>query len=386
MLVAIYVATVAVIPVASLNAKTETIGTPSRPAVSIAWPKYGQSAVGAVGFGKLSESGDQKPTPIASIAKVITALAVLKHRPIVEGQSPSIITMTAEDEALYYKYLAEGQSHVPIETGQQLTQYEALQALLLPSANNMADALTRWAFGTNQEYLDFVNPFTKTIGMKNTSIADASGFSPQTVSTAADLVLLAEIAMDHPVISEIVSQEEANIPGTGKIYNVNNLLGYQGINGIKTGNTDEAGGCYMFSAKREHAGGHNATVVGVIMGAPDRSQAINDSLPVLEDTFKAFSVLSPVRTGQIVGIIEQPGGGSTNIIVGRGLTELAWNNQKPEYEIMLNNLKSYVEQSEEVGQLEVLLGNMTHTVPLVAERQLAKKSFIWRIRHAAGYL
>lgn len=385
-LVAIYVTVVSVIPVAQLSARADTIGAPSRPAVSLAWPRYGQAAVGAVGFGKLAESGEQKPLPIASVAKVITALAVLKHRPIAEGQPPAVLTMNAEDEALYYQYLAEGQSHVAVESGQQLTQYQALQALLLPSANNMAEALTRWAFGSTQEYLDFVNPFTKTIGMKNTTIADASGFSPQTVSTAADLVLLAEIAMDHPVISDIVSQAEADLPGTGRIYNVNNLLGHQGVNGIKTGNTDEAGGCYLFSAKREVDGGHTATIVGAIMGAPDRSQAINDSLPVMEDAFRAFAVIGPVRTGQIVGRIDQAGGGHTNIVVGRGLTELAWGDHKPTYDIKLNNLNSYVAQSEEVGQLTVSLGNMTHTVPLVAEQPLAKKSFLWRIRHAAGYL
>ena len=385
-LAAIYVSVVSVVPIAPLNAKADTIGAPSRPAVSLPWPKYGQSAVGAVGFGKLAENGEQKPLPIASVAKVITALAVLKQRPIIEGQPEAILTMTQEDVALYHQHFAEGQSHVRVEEGEQLTQYQALQALLLPSANNMAEALARWAFGSTQEYLEFVNSFTKTLGMKNTTIADTSGFSPQTVSTAADLVLLAEIAMNNPVISEIVRQGEAEIPVAGKIYNVNNLVGQQGVIGIKTGNTDEAGGCYLFSAERQIDGGHKATIVGAIMGAPDRAQAIGDSLPLMEDTFKAFAVISPVRTGQIVGRIDQAGGNHTSIIVGRGMTELAWGDNKPVYDIKLKPLQSYVQQSEEVGQLTVSLGNMTHNTPLVAEQSLDKKSFLWRIRHAAGYL
>ncbi len=99
-----------------------------------------------------------------------------------------------------------------------------------------------------------------------------------------DLVKLAEIAINHPVISEIVKQEQADLPVAGTVYNVNNLLGKHGVIGIKTGNTDEAGGCYLFSARRKIDATHEITVVGAIMGAPARDKALNDSLPLLDET------------------------------------------------------------------------------------------------------
>lgn len=385
-LVAIYVAVVSVIPAAPLQASTESIAPPLGTVISLPWPRYGQSAIGAVGFGLLAQNGDQNPTPIASVAKVITALAVLKERPITEGQPPAILTMTQEDVALYRQYAAEGQSHVAVEAGEQLTEYQALQALLLPSANNMAEVLARWAFGSQQNYLDFVNPFTKTLGMKNTTIADASGFSPQTVSTATDLALLAEIAMNHPVISEIVGQAEADIPVAGRIQNVNNLLGQQGIVGIKTGNTDEAGGCYLFSSRRDIDSENKVTLIGVIIGAPTRQQALEDSLPLIDEAFKGFKVTSPVRTNQIVGKIKQPGGSETEVVVGQGLAELTWGDQKPNYEVKLKPMGADVKQSQEVGKLTVILGNMTHDVPLVAAETIPRGSLFWRVRRAAGYL
>src|SRR3990167_8061991 len=57
----------------------------------------------------------------------------------------------------------------------------------------------------------FVNGFTNTLGLINTNIADASGFSPKTTSNAVDLTKLAEIAMNHPAIAEIVAQPQANL-------------------------------------------------------------------------------------------------------------------------------------------------------------------------------
>lgn len=384
-LILIYVLVVAVIPPAALQARNLPVTLPNQPSVGIPWPNYGQAAIGAVGFGLLAQHGDPKPLPMASVAKVVTALAVLKQRPIIEGQPTGIITITADDVATYKQYLSEGQSYVPVEVGEQLTQYQALQALLLPSANNIADILARWAFGSQLNYLEFVNPFTKTLGLKNTTLTDASGFSPQTVSTAEDLTLLAEIAMNTPIIAEIVSQPQADLPVAGTVYNVNRLVGHNGIIGIKTGNTDEAGGCYLFSVRRTVAE-QEVTLVGAIMGAPNLSQSIDDALPLIESSFKAFAVTTPIHTSQIVGEINQPGGKRTPIVVRQGLTLLAWGDQKPDVKVKINGLGSSVKQNEEVGNMEVNLGNMSYTLPLVAADSLPRPSLGWRIRHVGGYL
>src|SRR3989344_5258265 len=224
-----YVVSALVVPMPDLQVDSAAPKTLPAGSVNIPWPTYGQTAIGAVGYGILSQNGDQKPLPIASVAKVMTAIAVLKAHPMQPGTQGETITITKEDVAVYNRYILEGQSAVEVEAGEQLTQYQALQALLLPSANNMADVLARWAFGSLEEYIGFVNSFTKTLGMENTVIADASGFSPKTTSTAIDLAKLAEIAMNHPTVAEIVAQPQANLPVAGIVYNVNNQLGSNGI-------------------------------------------------------------------------------------------------------------------------------------------------------------
>ena len=381
-----YVVSALVVPMPDLQVDSAAPKTLPAGSVNIPWPTYGQTAIGAVGYGILSQNGDQKPLPIASVAKVMTAIAVLKAHPMQPGTQGETITITKEDVAVYNRYILEGQSAVEVEAGEQLTQYQALQALLLPSANNMADVLARWAFGSLEEYIGFVNSFTKTLGMENTVIADASGFSPKTTSTAIDLAKLAEIAMNHPTVAEIVAQPQANLPVAGIVYNVNNQLGSNGIVGIKTGNTDEAGGCYMFAASRKIDENNTITVFGVIMGAPDLATAIADSLPLLDETFKNFRVIKPVGTNQVVGKLTQAGGGGVPIIVHQGKAVVGWVGQAPRVEISVDAKSAPVIAGDKVGELTLYVGNMTHEMNLIAADSVAAHTVLWRLRHAGGYL
>jgi D-alanyl-D-alanine carboxypeptidase (penicillin-binding protein 5/6) len=113
----------------------------------IAWPSTGQSAVAVAGNPVVTSHGVQTPTPTASVAKLITSLVVLQAKPLSVGQQGPAITLTASDVAIYRQYLSEQGSVVPVEAGESITEYQMLQAMLLPSANNMADSLAIWAFG-----------------------------------------------------------------------------------------------------------------------------------------------------------------------------------------------------------------------------------------------
>lgn len=386
LIVVVYALTVLVVPLPLLQADTGTVKVTAGAPVSLPWPSYGQAAVGAVGYGLLDQHGDPKQLPIASVAKVITAVAVLKVKPIAPGESGETIIITPADEAMYYSYISEGQSSVAVTAGETWTQYQALQALMLPSANNMAETLARWAFGSTENYLAFVNPFTKTLGMTNTVVADASGYNPGTMSTAVDLAKLAEIAMNSPTLAQIVSQQKADLPTAGTVFNVNDLLGTNGIVGIKTGTTDEAGGCYMFAAKRVIEGNHSVTLVGVIIGAPSRARAMNDSLPIIDEMFKGFRLQTPVTTGQVVGELSQSSGAKVPIVVKQGLAVVMWANQTARVAIDEKPLERHINSGDEVGVLRVVVGNMTHDVTLVSGGTIKDHSLLWRLRHGAGYL
>lgn len=318
----------------------------------INWPKYGQSAIGDVDSGVLSDSGNQTARPIASTAKIMTALSILKKKPMSLGTQGETITLTTEDVSLYDKYISNNGSVVSVVAGEKITQYQGLQAMLLPSANNMSDSMARWAFGSIKEYTEFANSYAKSIGMNNTVISDASGFSPQTVSTAHDLVLLGQSALKEPVIAEIINQKNAQIPVEGQIRNVNTLLGIDGINGIKTGNTDEAGGCFLASAVKTLSNGQKKTVIAAVLGASERNIAMNDSKALLEAVRNNYTESVIVKKGDVVGYLQADWGQRTEVKAKDDLKVYGWVGKKPKVFASLNKIEVDSSNKEKsVGQL-----------------------------------
>lgn len=242
------------------------------------WPEYGQSAYGVKNNGVIAKSNEnQKPVPVASLAKVITAIAVLKEKPLKSGEQGPLLTLGEEDVESYNKHLQRDGSVTLVEAGEQITEYEALTAVMLPSSNNMADSLARWAFGSEEAYINYANKMLKDLGLQNTTVADASGFSPSTVSTADDMVKLGIIYMQNPVLKDIALLPEAKIPVAGIIPNHNSSLNKDGIVGIKIGYTDEAGRNFLVANIRNDG----SFAVAAALGAPDLRTAMADAVKVL---------------------------------------------------------------------------------------------------------
>ncbi|MEO8862837.1 MAG: hypothetical protein ABI354_00740 [Candidatus Saccharimonadales bacterium] len=386
LVVIIYIATIALSPVPRISATvTPPKAIQAQPA-NIVWPADGQAAIGAVGYGLLEQRGEQTPLPTASVAKIVTALAVLKAHPIVSGAQPSTITMTQADEDMYHQYASEGQSVAPVRAGQILTEYQAMQAMLLPSANNMAESLSIWAYGSETEYIAFANTFVKSLGMNSTTIADASGFSPQTVSTATDLVKLAETVMNSAVMTDIVSQHQADIPLTGSLHNTNYLLGRSGIIGIKTGNTSEAGGCYLFAAKRS-VGGRDLVVVGAVMGAANLYQAMSPVPSLIDQTYSNFKESKILSAGQVVGKLNRVGQSGTDVVVKTELNTVYWASAPPKYEVIIDDMGDKpVVAGSQVGTIIVASDGQTHKIPLVAVSSVPVQPLLKRLITVNGRL
>jgi D-alanyl-D-alanine carboxypeptidase (penicillin-binding protein 5/6) len=230
----------------------------------LAWPTDGQSAIALVDAGSRT-SGPESPVPIASLAKVMTAYLVLREFPLAAGQAGFTLTMTAADAAQALADQTGGQSYLPVEAGETLSEREALEALLLPSANNIAHVLADHAPGGERAFVHAMNTEARSLHMTQTRYTDPSGLDPGTTSTALDQLRLARAAMREPTFAAIVALPHAVVPVAGSIVNTDSLLGRDGFVGIKTGSTSEAGGCFMFEA-RQFRGGRARIVVGAVLG------------------------------------------------------------------------------------------------------------------------
>jgi D-alanyl-D-alanine carboxypeptidase (penicillin-binding protein 5/6) len=230
----------------------------------IDWPADGQSAIQIQGLGTRVSPGARRQVPIASVAKVMTAYVVLKRYPL-DGSDGFTMTMTATDEQLSRFAAATGQSYVPVETGEVITEREALEAILLPSANNIAVALAEHVGGSVPAFVAMMNAEAARVHLSRTIYTDPSGLADSTVSTARDQLKLVRVAFREPAFAAIVSMPLATIPVAGTVRNTDVLLGHGGFIGGKTGSDEAAGGCFVFKAVRRFR--HRPVVIlGAVLG------------------------------------------------------------------------------------------------------------------------
>src|SRR5207253_77434 len=219
------------------------------------------------GLGPIGTFGPQTSLPLASTAKVMTALVVLADRPLRLAEQGPMVPVTATDAPTYVSEKNQGQSVFPVAAGEQLSEYQALQALLVPSGNNIAELLAVWDAGSSGVFVDKMNAKATALHLTQTHYVDSTGLSPLSVGSPQDLIALAESALKDPVFAEIVAQPEATLPVAGRVFNVNAVIGQDGIVGVKTGSSGAAGACLVFAANVK-ADNEPAQIFGAIMGLP----------------------------------------------------------------------------------------------------------------------
>jgi D-alanyl-D-alanine carboxypeptidase (penicillin-binding protein 5/6) len=255
-------------PASSINVLPGAQRGPSGEALpSTVWPAHGQAAFIRSGQSQVQAGPNQHAAAIASVAKVMTAYLVLRDHPLTPGQDGPTITLTDADVGDTDRRRRQQESVVSIAAGEQLTERQALQALLLPSANNIAAVLARWDAGSVDRFVARMNATAGELGMTHTRYTDPSGYEDATVSTAADQVRVVDRAMRLPVFASIVATPSATLPVAGAVHNTNTLLGHDGFVGVKTGSDNAAGGCFAFRAIR-WIDDKRTMITGVVLGQP----------------------------------------------------------------------------------------------------------------------
>ncbi len=298
-------------PIPALQVTVRLASTTRVPgtAAKLAWPGQGQAALAGADGTIIGSSGGAEAKPIASIAKVMTAYLILKDHPLAAGENGFDVTVTAAQAAELPARLAADQSVVAVHAGQVLSERAALEALLLPSADNVADILATYDAGSVAAFVTRMNAAAAALGMSSAHFADASGLDPATVCDSADLLKLARAALAIPVFASIVAQPSASVPGLGTLNNYNTLVGTDGFTGVKTGSTAPAGQALLFSVSRQVAGRrvdilgavleqHGAGVVGGALGA---AKALADSYYSQLRTTTVLPAGTPVASANRAG-------------------------------------------------------------------------------------
>ena len=347
------------------------------------WPGRAQAAAGLPGTGLLGAHGGSQPVPIASLAKIMTGYVVLSDHPLRAGGSGSVITVTAADVAAYASDQRQGQSVVKVAAGETLTERQALEAMLIPSGNNIASLLARWDAGSQEAFVAKMNARARSLGLRSTRYADASGADPATVSTASDQFRLTLRALQIPAFRQIVAMPQVTLPVVGVAYNVNAGLGHDGIVGVKTGSTSQAGGCLAFAAIRTVAGGQ-VTIIGVILGVPatpaqpsELGGVISAAENLLASIGGDLEHAQIVRPGAVLGSVSSAWTAGPAAVAATGVAVTAWPGTPVTVTVTPRPLAHAISQGQPVAQATVTIGSEVRHITLDASQAAPAPSIRW---------
>lgn len=379
----VYVVGSLVAPVPATAAVTAHDKTLTQPAVQLAWPGYGSSAIVAPDYpGAAASHGSDASVPIASITKTITALVVLEKKPLNGDEQGPTISFTQKDVDIWNQVIGAGGSWAPVVAGTSMTEKQALEAMLLPSANNYAISLANWAYGSTAAFEKAANGWLAQKGFTGTKLVTPDGLDPGNVSTTKDLIGIGKLVLASPALSSIVSQKNANLPGAGSQDNTNTLLGFEGMDGIKTGNTDEAGNCLLFSAQVP-VGTTKVRVIGVVLGAPTHDDMWAGVKALLSSVQGGFHQVTPVEKGQVFGTYTTAWGAASTLIATETKSFVVWSDTPIQVDLQTRPLSSGF-TGDILGQGTFTLNGKTATVPLALAKDVPDPGFGWRLAHPGG--
>ncbi|WP_433918935.1 D-alanyl-D-alanine carboxypeptidase [Streptomyces canus] len=365
------------LPTPTLSLTAEDSYTFDGSKATLPWPTQGQGWLDVNGVGTMGNFGKQTPVAIGSVAKAMTAYIVLKDHPLKSGEEGPKITVDAlaETEGGYNK---QGESTLnTVKKGDVLTERQAIAAIMIPSANNIARLLARWDSGSEAAFIKKMNDTAEELGMKNTKYTDASGLKETTVSSAEDQVKLGNELVKIPALVEITSMGQWIDPSGQKWYNYNYLVPYTGI-GIKTGTTTAAGGNLLFAGRKE-VGGETVTVVGAILGQHKAPiiKTVNDvskvALLAAEDALTSAKIL---KKGDVVGYVDDGLGGHTPVVLTKDVTAVGWAGYKVKLSFAADDVPHTAKAGTKVGSLTVGDGEGGAVkVPVTLQKDLTEPGF-----------
>ncbi|MFX4295365.1 D-alanyl-D-alanine carboxypeptidase [Streptomyces bohaiensis] len=382
---------------------------------AVPWPDTGQAALDVDGVGTFGTAGDQEPVPIASVTKTMTAYVILRDHPMEpDGDGAEIpVDPKAEEDAGLGE--SRGDSVVEIQAGDVLTQREALQALMIASANNVAWLLARWDSGDTSSFVRKMNAAAAELGMEDTVYTDPAGYDLGSVSTAADQVKLGRAVMQDPVMRQIVGVS-SYVDQYGETHpNGNSLVPVNGVVGIKTGSRTQTGGNFLFAARQE-VDGENVLIVGAVLSQPPHpsDNSIRTGAITAGDALMRFAqdqlTTEPVlAAGETVGHVDDGLGGRTPVVTSEDVTAVGWpglavrvglseepagraasdaaadeeaaseEEEIPGHYAALDGLPSQAESGTEVGSLTVGDRDSAVAVPVELGAAMAEPGFLARL-------
>lgn len=317
---------------------------------------------------------DERKAP-ASMTKLMTMLIIVEE--IDKGNIKLNDMVTISQNAADM-----GGSQVFLEANMEIEVEQLLKGIAIASGNDAAVAMAEYIAGSTDEFVEMMNQKVKELGLVNTHFANVHGLDTDDhYSTAYDMAQIARELLKHELILDYTSLYEDYLikPDGSKTWlvNTNKLVRfYDGVDGLKTGYTENAKYCLTATAKRE-----KIRFITVTMGVDSSEHRSNDTTSMLNYGFANYKINNVVKKGQVIGEIEIKGGKKNigEMVAKEEINDLIKKGDKKDYSynIKRKNIKAPILKGDVVGTLEVIdnNGKKVKTIDLVSKESVNKHSF-----------
>ena len=275
-----------------------------------------------------------------------------------------------------------GGSQIWLETGEEMTVEELLKGIIMASGNDAIVAMAEYVGGSEENFVKMMNEKAKELGLKNTNFVNPTGLDEKDhYSSAYDVAMIAIELMNHPDIFKFTTIYEdylrKNTDRKFWLVNTNKLLkSYKGVDGLKTGMTDNAGYTMAVTAKRD-----GLRLLAVVLGETSGKERNKEVAEMLDYGFNNYEVTTIKNKDDIVGEIkiDKAEPEKIDVKVGSDVTILRKKGDKiKEYnsEVKLGDVKLPLRSGEVIGKLLVKDGSNTiKQVDLISSSDMKKKGF-----------
>lgn len=314
----------------------------------------------------------------ASVTKIMSILLIMEA---IDSKQISLKdTVTASENAV-----SKGGSQIWLEVGEKMTVDELLKAVIIASANDACTLLAEYVAGSDSAFVDKMNERAKQLGLKNSNFENCTGLDDDTTnhySCAYDLAIIACEVMKHPLVEKYSTVWLDYLrDGKTELNNTNKLVNkYNGLTGLKTGTTSNAGFCLCATAKRE-----SLSLVSVVLGADTSEDRFNLSTQLLDKGFAEYKLSKITIDENKINTVKVKNGVLKKVkpvYDGNGSILLKKNSGKLTYEYNCKKeVKAPVKKGQELGEIIVKSdGKKVACVKLISKDNIQIVDFIYIFR------
>ena len=304
----------------------------------------------------LYSKNENEPLAMASMTKVMSMLLIMEKIDDGSLKYDDIVEISTESSS-------RGGSQIFLNPGDKYKVIDLLKGVAMASANDAVVALAEKTYGSKEHFIEAMNKKAESLGLKNTHFVNVHGLDEEGhYSSAYDMSVMARELLKHEKILDFtrVYEEYLTKPDGSQIWlvNTNKLVRfYDGVDGLKTGFTQNAGYCLTATGKK-----NNLRLISVVMGEESIEKRSSDTVKLLNYGFNTFKVNLIKNKSEILGKVNVQKGKKENVdvVLVNDLIELLNASDKPsnyKFKILVDKITAPVKKGDVIGKVKVLNDN-----------------------------